>query len=270
MIRAPLSTTSVLDEATEVVTLTGAPWVGLVVLTSLPLRYLEAIFLDQLIELGGKAPHYGNLLGATANMTVLAMLIAIWGRAIYARACRLAHARGGAPGRSAWRVPVAALACYVLTAAASVLIGYATLFTCIGFVAAVMFSGLAIGTMELNERVSLTQPFGLIFRYTKSIRIPFALVFVFFCGLFVALANLAGAFGIATWVASALGGFDAPHWQLLFENNRRFILMLFAGAFAAIEPFWIAAHVVYVRKAGVEESGDDLRTWFEELRRTEA
>jgi hypothetical protein len=270
LIRAPLSTTSVLDEATDVVTMTGAPWVGLVILTSLPLRYLEAIFLDQLIELGGNAPHYGNLLGATANMIVLAMLISIWGRAIYARACRLAHARGGAPGRAAWRVPAAALASYVLTSAAAAVLGYVSLFTCIGFVVAVIFSGLATGTMELNERVSLAKPFQLIFRYTKHMRIPFSLVFVFFCGLFVALANLAGSFAIGTWAAGALGGFDAPQWQTLFTNNRRYILMLFAGALATIEPFWIAAHVVYVRKAGAEESGDDLRTWFEELQRNDA
>jgi len=35
-----------------------------------------------------------------------------------------------------------------------------------------------------------------------------------------------------------------------------------------VEPFWIAAHVVFVRKAGAQERGDDLRAWFEELRRT--
>ena len=35
-----------------------------------------------------------------------------------------------------------------------------------------------------------------------------------------------------------------------------------------VEPFWIAAHVIFVRKSGAVESGDDLRSWFEELRRT--
>jgi hypothetical protein len=43
--------------------------------------------------------------------------------------------------------------------------------------------------------------------------------------------------------------------------------MLFAGAVMIVEPFWVAAHVVYVRKAGAEESGDDLKAWFAELRR---
>jgi hypothetical protein len=43
--------------------------------------------------------------------------------------------------------------------------------------------------------------------------------------------------------------------------------MLIAGAILIVEPFWIAAQVVFVRKAGAEESGDDLRTWFDELQR---
>jgi hypothetical protein len=270
LIRAPLSTTSVLDEATDVVSMTGPSWIGLVVLATLPLRYLQAIFLDQLIELRGNATHYGNLLGATANLIVLSVLIAIWGRAIYARACRLSLTRHGAPGRAAWRVPVAALASYVLTYSAAALMGYASLFTCIGTFVAVIFSGVAIGTIELNERASLTGPFKLILRYMRHVRILVSLLLVFVCGLAVAMVNLAGAFSIGKWAATALGGFDAPQWQTLFGNNRRYLLMLIAGGLAAIEPFWIAAQVVYVRKAGAEERGDDLRSWFEELRRSEA
>jgi hypothetical protein len=84
----------------------------------------------------------------------------------------------------------------------------------------------------------------------------------------VALVNLAAAFQLGAWLAGAIGGFDAPRWQLLFSgDNRRFMLILAAGAVIVVEPFWIAANVVYVRKAGAEESGDDLRAWFDELRR---
>ena len=46
---------------------------------------------------------------------------------------------------------------------------------------------------------------------------------------------------------------------------RRYIVT--AGAIMLVEPFWIAAYVVFVRKAGAQESGDDLRAWFAELRR---
>lgn len=267
MIRSPLSTTSVLDEATEVVSMTAAPWAGLLVATTLPYRFLQALFVDQLIEVGDKATHYGNLLGGTASMIVGAIVLAFWGRAVYARACRLAHGRGTAPGRETWRVPAAALASYLLTSSAMVILGYVSLFTCVGVVVAAIFAGLSIGTAELNERVSLVEPFRIIVRHARTAT-PLALVFVFFCAFFVALVNLAAAFGLGVWAVGPIGGFDAPKWQLLFTgNNRRYVLMLFAGALVAIEPFWIAAQVVFVRKAGAEERGDDLRAWFEELRR---
>lgn len=268
MIRSPLSVTSVLDEATEVVSMTAAPWAGLLIVTALPYRFLQVLFLDQLIEAGGAASQYGNLLGGTANLIVLSILVALWGRAVFARACRLAHGRGVAPGRETWRVPAAALASYVLTSAFALILATIGVFTCIGLAAAAMFSGMAIGTMELNERVSVFAPFRLIARHARLVTLT-ALAFVFFCALLVALANLAAAFGLGVWAVSAIGGFDAPRWQLLFTpDNRRFLLMLLAGAFVLVEPFWIAAHVVFVRKAGAEERGDDLRAWFEELRRT--
>ena len=265
MIRSPLSVTSVLDESTEVVALTAAPWAGLLVLTALPYRFLQALFLDQLLEVGAAAPQYGNLLGGTANLIVASILISLWGRAVYARACRLALGRGTTPGRETWRVPATALASYVLTSAALLLIGYLSVFTCIGVFVVATFAGLAIGTMELNERVSLFEPFRLIARHSRALML--GVVLVFFCALLVALVNLGAAFSLIVWAAGAIGGFDAPRWQLLFGGeNRRFLLLLAAGAFVAVEPFWIAANVVYVRKAGAEERGDDLRAWFEELR----
>lgn len=267
MIHTPLSTTSVLDEAADVVAMTALRWVPLLVATSLPFRFLQALFLDQLFEAGSKAAQYGNLLGATANMTVATIVLALWGRAVYARACRLSLARGSVAGGEAWRVPAPALASYFLTGATAMLAGYVSIMTIIGFAVAVMLAGIAIGTMELNERVSVTRPFAIIARYTTHVGIPFALVLVFFCALAVALANLAAAFQTGVWLATAVGGFDAPHWPLLFGNNRRYALMLGAGAIVLVEPFWIAAHVIYIRKAGAEENGADLRSWFEELRR---
>lgn len=248
--------------------MTANPWVALLVVTSLPYRFLQALFLDQLLEVGAEASHYGHLLGSTANLIVLTIVLAFWGRAVYARACRLTTMTGSAPGREAWRVPMPALASYILTGSAALLLGFMTLFTVLGFIAALMFAGMAIGTMELNERVSLRKPFALAFHYARPLRVLVALVFVFFCAIFVAFANLIAAFELGGWLAGAVGGFDAPGWRELFSfGNRRFVLALFAGAVVAVEPFWIASHVLFVRKAGAAESGDDLRTWLEELRR---
>jgi len=268
LIRAPLSVTSVLDEATEVVSMTAAPWAGVLVATALPYRFLQALFFDQLLEVGKEASQYGRLLGGTANLTVAAILIALWGRAVYARACRLAMGRGATPGREVWRVPAAALVSYFLTSSTVLLIGTLSVFTCLGLWIVSIVAGLAIGTMELNERVSVVEPFRLIRRHARAATLV-GMSFVFFCALFVAFANLAAAFGLGVWALSAIGGFDAPRWERLFSGeNRRYILMLTAGALVAVEPFWIAAHVVFVRKAGAQERGDDLRAWFEELRRT--
>jgi len=267
LIRAPLSTTSVLDEAADTVRLT-APWTAVLILTALPYRFLQAMFFDQLLEVGSSASQYGNLLGATANLIVASLLLALWGRAVYARACRLAIARGDAPGRAAWRVPPAAYASYVLTASAMIFAGYLALYTIVGFIVTVMFAGLAIGTMELNERVGVFAPFRVMARYAKSIAVPLALVFIFFIALLVALVNLWAAFNLVKALMTAIGGFDAPRWPLLFgPGNRRFTLIVIAGAILLVEPFWIAAYVVFVRKAGAQESGDDLRAWFAELRR---
>lgn len=267
MIRTPLSTTSVVDEAAGIVAATATPWAGVLMLCALPYRFLQALFLDQLFETGPDAAQYGNLLGATANLIVLATLLALWGRAVYARACGIAFARGRAAGSEPFRMRPASFACYVLTAAAAMLFGWVSLVTVLGFFAAVMFAGLAIGTFELNERVSLTRPFALIFRYTRHIAVPFGLAFVFLVATLIALVNLIAAFQLLTWLASALGNFDAPNWQRLFGlNNRRMWFVLVAGALVVVEPFWIAAHVIYVRKAGAEESGDDLRAWFHELK----
>jgi hypothetical protein len=269
LIHTPLSTTSVLDEAADAVGLTAAPWAGVLMATAIPYRFLQALFIDQLFEVGSSASQYGNLLGTTANITVATILLALWGRAVYARACRLALARGSAPGRDAWRVPPAALASYILTASTAMLAGYLSIITVVGVVGVAMFAGLAIGTIELNDRVSVTAPFRHIFRTAKHIAIPFALLFILFCATVVALINLAAAFQLGTWMVGTVGAFDAPNWQSLFSAaNRRFVLILIAGALVIVEPFWIASHVIFVRKVGAVESGDDLRTWFEELRRT--
>jgi hypothetical protein len=269
LIHTPLSTTSVLDEAADAVSMTAAPWAGVLMATAIPYRFLQALFLDQLFEVGSGASHYGNLLGTTANLTVATIVLALWGRAVYARACRLALARGSSPGREAWRVPPAALASYILTASTAMMLGYLSIFTVVGVIGVVMFAGLAIGTMELNDRVSVTAPFRHIARHAKHIAIPFALLFILFCATIVALINVAAAFELGKWLVGTVGAFDAPNWQSLFSgDNRRFVLILFAGALVIVEPFWIAAHVIFVRKAGAVESGDDLRTWFDELRRT--
>lgn len=269
MIRAPLSTTSVLDESASAVRATGAPWLGLLVATSLPYRFLQAVFADRLIELGSKASQYGDALRTTADLTCLAFLLSLWGRAVYARACRLTSASGYAPRREAFRVPPAALAGYVLLASIAESVTYLLLITGVGVALGAILSGLAIGTMELNDKPGVLGPLRRLARYGGQTRIIVALALVFLCAFVVALLNVATLSAALLALASTMGGWDAPRWHVLLSfANRRYVLIVIAGALLVIEPFWIAANVLLVRKAGAAESGDDIRAWFEELQRS--
>jgi hypothetical protein len=266
LIRAPLSTTSVLDEATEVVGLTASPWAALLILTEIPYRFLQAVFVDQLIALGAEATHYGRLLQSTADLVIVAFVLAVAGRAVYARACRLASQSGANPGREALRLSLPALLSFLVTSGVTELLFYAGSITVLAIPVIAVVRGLATGTYELNDAPGVLRPFRLIARYGREVRIATALVIIFTVALFVAFVNVAGSFSIGVALAGA-AGVRAARWSTMFSfENRRLVLMTFAGALIAIQPFWIAANVLLVRKAGVEETGEDLRTWFRALR----
>ena len=266
LIRAPLSTTSVLDEATDVVALTASPWAALLIVTELPYRFLQVVFIDQLINLGGEAMHYGAALQSIANLVVVAFVVAVCGRAVYARACRLASQSGAKPGSDALRLSMPALLSFLVTSSVTELLFYATFITFVAIPVIAVVRGLAIGTYELNDAPGVIAPFKLIGRYGREARVATAIVLVFAVALLVAFVNVAGSFSIGVFLAGAAGA-RAARWSTLFTfGNRRFILMTIAGALIAIQPFWIAANVLLVRKAGVEETGEDLRTWFRTLR----
>lgn len=272
MIRAPLSTTSVLDETTEVVSLAAAPWAAVLIFASLPYRFLQVIFAGRLIELGSQSVHYGRALGDLAKWTTAAFVLALAGRAVYARACRLAEASAVSEGANAkigaapLRVPMVALMSYIFTAALAELIFFVSLVTVIGIPVAIMFAGLAIGTMELNQQVGIRAPLRLIAKYGKNARVLLALTLIFALAILLAWLNLYALTEIFLWLGGAFGFIDIARWQILLSTgNPQFNLLMFATAVLVIEPFWIAANVVLVRKAGAQESGDELRMWFREL-----
>src|SRR6185369_11959906 len=118
-----------------------------------------------------------------------------------------------------------------------------------------LFGGIAIGTMELNDRAGVVAPLRLIGRYSRNVRVEIAVLLIFVVAWVVALANIGAAFGIGLWMANGFAGVDVSRWRLLLAlHNRTYRLLLFAGAAIAVEPFWIAANVVLVRKAGAAES----------------
>jgi len=267
LIRTPLSTTTVLDETSDVIARTAAPWAAVLIATSLPYRFLQIAFLERLIALGGNATHYGRALQLLAYQTLAAFVLSLIGRAIFARACRLAASSGRTPGAEAFHVPAAALVDYLFTG----LLGEALFFLCaatvVGFPVAVLFSGLAIGTFETNERAGVVQPLRAIGRYSKETRTLIGLLLSFSLAFFAALANVMASFSLGLWLFGSTGLFDTARWQrLLSFSNRHWIFLTVAGALLIIQPFWIAANVLVVRKAGAAESGEELRMWFDELR----
>src|SRR5439155_4090681 len=108
--------------------------------------------IERVVELGGNATHYGRALGTIANLTLIAFIISRWGRAVWARACRLSEANGVTPGREVWRVPFVAFASYLFVSTIAELLYYATSFTIIGPLFAVLFAGLAMRTIQLDAR----------------------------------------------------------------------------------------------------------------------
>lgn len=266
MIRAPLSTTSVLDETSDVVAIAAAPWAAVLVLTSLPWRFLQVLFFEQILELGANASHYGRTLLSTANATTLAFIASLIGRAIYVRAINLTAASGRRPGREALRVPLPSLASYLFTGALAAALFYTTWFTIIGVPLTIMIGGLAAGTMPLNDRAGIVAPLKRIARFAREAKLLVALTLVFAVALIIAAINLAAAFSAGLWLVHGFGGVDISRWQVLLDaGTRRFTLLLIAGSVVAVEPFWLAANVMLVRKAGAEESGEELRLWFREL-----
>lgn len=263
--RAPLSTTAVLDETADVVA-AAAPWAAVVLVTGLPYRFLQLLFIERLVELGADAKHYANALGTLATLTVVAFALSLAGRAVWIRVCGLAQKGAQLRTRDAFRVRPAALLSYLFTSALVAALDYSLWMSILAIPLLVVVAGLAAGTMELNERPSLVEPLRLIARYSKNAKIVTALLFVFAVAFLVAFVNLYAAFAGGLWLAHAFSSANLARWDLLLGiANGHFLGMLIAGAIVAVEPFWLAANVVLVRKAGAAESGDDLRQWLEEL-----
>ncbi|MCU1350502.1 MAG: hypothetical protein JWO56_3532 [Acidobacteria bacterium] len=264
-IRAPLSVTTVLDETVDVVS-SAAPWAAVSIVTALPYRFLQVVFIERLVELGQDAKHYANALGTLATFTIVAFLVSLVGRAVWIRACGLAQQRATLRPRDVFRVSPAALLSYLFTSALIATLFYSIWITLISVPLLIVVSGLAAGTMELNERPSLLEPLRLIKRYAKNARIVVALLLVFAIAFVIAAVNLFALFTLGLWLAHAFTTAGLSRWDVLLGfGNAHFVWLLLAGALVAVEPFWIAANVVQVRKAGAAESGDDLRHWLEEL-----
>jgi hypothetical protein len=269
--RGPLSVAEILDDTGDVSALVAAPWMGVVWLTALPLRLAQAEFASQLVALGGNASRYGHHLLALAALASAGLVLATLGRAAFARACLLAIRSGARPGRNALAVGLTPLLTHLFLALLAEALFYALCLTVVLVPLAVTLSALAAATAPLAEKAGLVAPL-------KAVVAPFArmgtilgLHAVFAVAFVIAFANLAVAFQAGLWLAGAVPGTDLAAWaHRMSLESPRFLALVVAGACLAVEPFWVAAHVVLVHRLRSRETGEDLRAWFERLRAAEA
>lgn len=259
--------TEVLDDAVEIVPLVALPWLGLLWLTAIPLRFLQAHIIVRFAELGPEASRYGHHLAELATWATLLLVVSLWGRAVFVRAVHLRLRTHEAPGAAALRVTAPSLACYVYAALAIEASCYATLFTLVSLPVAVMLAGLAAATTPLITRPSLIAPWRELLATMRGGLVLMGLLLVFAAAWLLASANLYFAFRLGLWIAGAVPGLDLSRWDALLSfGNFRFVLVLLTGGGLAVEPFWLAALTLYVHKLRARASGDDLRLWFDRLR----
>lgn len=268
-----VSVTAVLDEAAELVPREVAGWAGLLALTSLPLRFLEAHFFNRLFQLDEGATSYVDYLLSLSWLVAFALVPALWGRAVFARACALALS-GRAAGRGAplraLRPSFPSFASYAYAATVAELLFVLLGWTGIALPFVALYAGLAAATSYLQERpgplASLTLPVRVLRPF-----FPFlGLTAVFGVGLLIAWMNLFFLFALGLWLAGGASGLDLSWWQVtLSPDNQQYALLLLACAITVVEPFWIASLVAAVRRVRARESGEDLAAWFAEIRNTD-
>jgi hypothetical protein len=268
-----ISVVAVLDDAADLVPREVAGWAGLLALASLPLRFVEAHFLNRLFQLDESATSYVSYLLSLSWLVAFALLPAFWGRAVFARACALALS-GRAAGRGAplraLRPSFPSFAAYAYAATVAELLLVLLGWTGIALPLIALYGGLAAATSYLQERPGPLASLTLPLRTMRSFFPLLGLTAVFGVALGIALLNLFFLFALGLWLAGGASGVDLSWWEVtLSPGNQQYWLLLIACAITVVEPFWIAALVAAVRQVRARESGEDLAAWFADIRTRE-
>lgn len=271
MTRPDLAVGELLDDAGDLVFAVLAPWVGILWLSSIPLRLAQAHFAARLSELGEEAHSYGDHFQLLALVVGAAFLLSLWGRAVFVRACVLRLRTLEPGGAEPLRLRPGPFAAYVYAALTIEALFYLSCISVIAVPAFILVAGLAAAVLPLIEKPGLVQPFRLIFQSAGRVGPLVSLLAVFGAAFVLALVNLAVAFQAGLWLADGVIGLDLPRWQgLLGLSNVRFVFGLVAGAGLIVEPWWLATLVLYVHRLRAGASGEDLRLWFHRLKEAES
>lgn len=268
---AAASVAEILDDTGDLASLVAAPWIGVLWLTALPLRLAQAEIAARLVELGPDASRYGHLLLALASVAAAALVLATAGRAVLARACLLASRTGARPGREALAVGLVPFLSHLYLALLAEALFFGLCLTAVAVPAAITLAALAAAVAPLAERPSLVEPLRLAADAGRGAFTLLGLQAVFAVALLIAFANVLAAFYAGLWLAGAVPNVDLAAWaHRLSLGNPRFLLLAAVGAGLVVEPFWLAAHVVFVHRHRSRRTGEDLRARFERLRAREA
>ena len=268
---AEFSTADVLDDAGDLTARLLAPWAGVVWLTALPLRLLQAQLLAIAIELGSEAGGHGDALRALGAALAVAVVVAAWGRSVFVRACTLGMRHAEVKARDALRVPLPALTAHVLLALLLELMVWTLALTLVGPLVATVLAGLAAATASTQAQPGAGAAVRGLFSAFRPPAAVLGLAGAFLLAWVVAVINLAFLFTLGLWLARAIPGAELSRWDpLLSPGNPRFALVVLFGAWMALEPAWLASWTSLVHRARSTETGEDLRLWLGRLRADEA
>jgi hypothetical protein len=271
MARDLLSPVGILDATHGAVARIAAPWLGVLWILTLPYRFAQAFFIRELAELGFKAPEYAGHLESIAWAMFALLLPAVWGRAIYVRACLLGLQSGAGVGREALRVPAAQLMNSIYGALLVEVLFATTVWMFVAVPILAAPAGLVYVAALRTDRPGVIRPLVEVGRLMLGLKAMSGLLATFAVALLVAILNLYMAFRGGLWAWSALGGDSLARWEHLLRPHPTlgFIpaeplaaLICMAGAFLIVEPFWLASLTVYVHRARLRQSGEDLRLRF--------
>lgn len=268
---AEFSTADVLDDAGDLTARLLAPWAGVVWLTALPLRLLQAQLVAIVLELEAQAAGHGDALRALGVALAAATLLAAWGRSVFARACTLGLRHAEVPAHAALRVPAAALTAHFILALGLELMAWGLAITVMGPLVTIVLAGLAAATSNLQEKPGVVAAARGLFAAFRPASAIVGLAGAFLLAWVVAVINLGFLFFLGLWLLRAIPGAELSRWDpLVSPDNPRFVLVLLFGAWAALEPAWLASWTTLVHRARSTETGDDLRLWLARLRSDEA
>ncbi|MBI3855063.1 MAG: hypothetical protein HY293_05170 [Planctomycetes bacterium] len=272
MARDLFSPVGILDDIHGAVARVASPWLGVLWLLTMPYRFAQVYFVRELIDLGAKAPDYSLHLEMLAWILFAAFLPAVFGRAIYVRACLLGLQSGTRVGREALRVPGPQMINTLYGALlVEVLFGLTVwMFFMIPLLAAP--AGLVYVAALRTDRPGLIRPLVETGRLMLGFKTMLGLMATFLVALPVAYINLYMGLRMGLWAATALGGDGLTRWEHLLRPIRPHfglipgetltILLCTAGAFLVVEPFWLAALTVYAHRTRLRQSGEDLQLRF--------